>query len=122
MASPVVPWFLDARSRPHLEKINSPLLKIKRQPAAVLVSVAMPIARHDPLERMPKELLDSIVENYFLHKYHSSSRSTNSSADESTFHHHDHSFEWMKEKLKDHKTVARASPTGSMNYATTPSS
>jgi hypothetical protein len=39
-----------------------------------------------------------------MHNYHTLSPSTDSSsADESTFHHHDHSFGWMEEKLKDHK-------------------
>jgi hypothetical protein len=93
MASSAIPWFLDGRIRPHLEKINSPLLKIKAQPDAALLAADRPIARNDPFKKMPKELLDSIAEHYFMHKYHSSSPSTNSSADESTFHHHDHSFE-----------------------------
>jgi hypothetical protein len=103
MASPKVLWFLDASIRPHLEKVNSPLLNIKAQPDAALVAAEMPIARHDRFEKIPRELLDSIAENYFLGKYHSSSPYTNSSAAESTFHHHDHSFEWMKEKLEDHE-------------------
>jgi hypothetical protein len=73
-------------------------------PAAVLVSAAMPVARCDLFDKIPKELFDSIAEHYFMGKYHSSSPSTDSfSAAESAFHHHDHSFEWMKEKLKDHK-------------------
>jgi hypothetical protein len=54
MASQKVTWFLDARTRPHLERINSPLLKINRQPNAVLAATEQPIARRDPFGKYPR--------------------------------------------------------------------